>query len=461
MRKLGFIILLCTAFLPLSAQFQTKIMQDNIKTLRVRYLSQADQPSNKQHPVRPVLYLNGGIVDNSDPENILEFSFDELSQESHQYTFTLLHLNADMTESSLMSSEYLRGFTTKDITDYEYSHNTAIEYTHYTFTIPNEDMTLTASGNYVVKVYEDGDPDKIVFFKTFFVVDPQVAISYNLIANTDIEFSGRFQQLDIDINTTLVQSRQQSSADLSQDYFIVVRQNGRTDNMVFRPKPNYISTNRLQFKHNKELIFEGGNEYRHFDIFSNYMAGTNVYKIEFRSGDYHALLETDIPRGVGSMYAGDVVTQKIGAPYMHEYDHNGQFVINAERALHSPEIEAEYMWVHWLLPSQPYFDGSVYILGDLFDNRFGPSNRLIYDAENKCYYLYALVKQGGYDYSYAFLPKTPEADPYNTGYITKGATLQKIEGSHWETENEYTIYVYYRPFGARYDQLVGYTSSSE
>ena len=34
-------------------------------------------------------------------------------------------------------------------------------------------------------------------------------------------------------------------------------------------------------------------------------------------------------------------------------------------------------------------------------------------------------------------------------------SLLRTEGSHWETRNEYTIYVYYKPFGARYERLVG------
>ena len=66
-----------------------------------------------------------------------------------------------------------------------------------------------------------------------------------------------------------------------------------------------------------------------------------------------------------------------------------------------------------------------------------------YNAENKCYYLYAYLKQGGYNYM----------------YYVKGAneklSLLLLEGSHWQTDNEYTIDVYFRPFGARYDRLVG------
>ena len=36
-----------------------------------------------------------------------------------------------------------------------------------------------------------------------------------------------------------------------------------------------------------------------------------------------------------------------------------------------------------------------------------------------------------------------------------GATPLPLEGSHWQTRNEYSVDVYYRPFGSRYDRLVG------
>lgn len=103
------------------------------------------------------------------------------------------------------------------------------------------------------------------------------------------------------------------------------------------------------------------------------------------------------------------------------------------------------MWVHWFLRAErPFFDGAVYVGGDLFGNNFTLRNRMDYDNEHKCYHLAAPVKQGGYDYQYWFVPKGAQS-----------ATLLRTEGSHWETRNEYTVYVYYKPFGARYQRLVG------
>ena len=157
-------------------------------------------------------------------------------------------------------------------------------------------------------------------------------------------------------------------------------------------------------------------------------------------GDYHALLfPNEITKG----------------QYIHEFDSDGRFVVNAERTNDS-DTEAEYMWVYWTLPAEkPWFDGMLYVGGDIFGNELSLRNRMQYDAETKCYWLTALVKQGGYDYQYWFVPKVPRDQVPSTKVNQSKATLQRTDGSYWQTENEYAVYVYWRPFGARYDRLVG------
>lgn len=423
-----FLALCCAA--PLQAQYRTKILDPQIRTLRVQYAT-ADKVE------RPFLVLTDGVVDGQDYANTLEISFDEMSHDVHHYTYTLLHLDHDGRESHLSSGEYVHGFTTQDITDYEHSLNTQRSYTHYRFQFPNDDMQLTASGNYALKIYEDGDIEKVVAWVCFSVVEPIAGISATIRPNTDIELSGRYQQVDIEVNTSAL------TVNSPDEIKVVVRQNGRLDNQVVLTQPTYMERNRFRYQNQKALIFEGGNEYRHMDVYSVYFAGTGIEQVRYDNRDYHALLFADELRGTGAVYAGDVVTDKCGTPYMHEYDVDGQYRVNAERTDDS-DTEAEYMWVHWtLLRQEPWFDGVIYVGGDLFLNQLGTANRMQYDNENRCYYLTALVKQGGYDYQYWFVPKG------------QNVTLQRTEGSHWQTENEYTVYVYYRPFGSRADRLVG------
>lgn len=396
-----------------------------LRTLRVRMLADALAEQNGERPSmqRPFLYLDNGIVDGQDENNTLEISFDEMSHDVHFYTYTVCHLNADGNPSALLSSEYLRGFTTMDITDYQHSINTQRDYTHYRFNFPNEDMQLLASGLYALHIYEDGDRDKTIAWVPFAVVDPKVTIDANAHSKTIKELNGHYQQVDIDVSMTDLVLRD------PQEFTLVVRQNGRTDNAAILRQPTFVESKRLRYINHPSLVFEGGNEYRHFDAYSAYYAGTGIERIAYDNRDYHVLLFPDEPReGV----------------YMHEYDVDGQYRVNAERTS-DPDTEAEYMWVHWLFVcEQPWFDGAVYVCGDLFDNEMSLRNRMQYDTEQGAYYLTSLVKQGGYDYQYRFLPKGERA-----------ASTLRTDGAYWQTQNEYTIYVFYRPFGARADQLVG------
>ena len=395
MKKNVFIVAYMLAFVALQAQTHVRVFNEQIRTLRV---------------AREVL-----VLDELEP---LHISFDEMSHDVHFYTYSVEMLNSD-----LLSGEYLTGFPTKDISEYEHSMNTSREYTHYWFDFPNEDMTLTKSGQYRLTIYEDGDKDKKIAEVDFCVVEPLVKIDAKVRANTDIEYNGRYQQLDIDVALNTEESVQNSD-----NYYMVVTQNNRLDNAVTLRRPTFVDSKRLRYINCRDLIFEGGNEYHHFDAFSCFYAGHGIDRVYHELGDYHAPLFAD---------------ELTKGQYIHEFDSNGRYVVNAERTSDA-DVEAEYMWVHWTLPmEQPFFDGALYVGGELFGNELSLKNRMQYDNKAQCYWLTALVKQGGYDYQYWFVPKNQKT------------TTQRVDGSYWQTENEYAIYIWWRPFGARYDRLVG------
>lgn len=189
-----------------------RIELNGIRTLRVVYLS-AMGDEGQSSVARPILVLKDGINDGSEADNTLHVSFDEMSHDVHFYTYTVVHMDAEWSsESAILSNEYLNGYTTQDITDYEHSMNTSREYTHYEFIFPNADMTLTKSGNYQLRIYEDGDPTKRVAEVNFCVVEPLVAIDARVRNNTDVELSGRYQQLDFDVVTSALQIKDPNSA---------------------------------------------------------------------------------------------------------------------------------------------------------------------------------------------------------------------------------------------------------
>jgi len=366
----------------------------------------------------PIMELNG--------KDVLQVSFDEMSHTSHSYAYKVLHCNADWTMSGLNSNEYLSGFTTSNITNYVRSVNTTFQYTHYTLQLPNSDMSFKISGNYVVQIYEDNQTENPIAQACFLLVEPRVSITAKVRGNTDTELSGRLQQLDFEDSLNGYSVR-----DAAQELKVVVRQNNRIDNQVTDLQPTYFAGSKLSYINNKSLIFEGGYEYHRFDISSVYAAGEGVADVKFLNQHYDVALVNN-----------KIQNSKI---FTSDRDVNGKFIINLQNKQIDDNIGADYMFVHFNLPTkQPFFDGQLYLGGEFNYNLLNDAVRMKYDGKTESYVQTVLLKQGGYNYQYWFVPKGENK-----------ATVERVDGSFWQTGNEYTIYIYHRPWGERYDKLVG------
>ncbi|MDD3077866.1 MAG: DUF5103 domain-containing protein [Paludibacter sp.] len=393
--------------------YRTQIFDENIKTLQAGV--------NDEKYLSPIIDLNGN--------DIIKIKFDEMSHEAHMFGYKIIHCNADWTPSGLNTNEYLGGYTSADITDFELSEATTFLYTHYKFELPNSDMSFKVSGNYVAVIYEDNQYDKPVAQVCFSIVDPQVSVTGNVRSNTDIELSNRLQQVDFDVHLNGYNVR-----DVNSEIKVYVRQNNRFDNEVSNIQPTFINGNTLKYINNRALIFEGGNEYHSFDISSIYSASDGIDRIKYNQPHYEVFLTQD-----------KIQTSK---NYINNFDVNGKFVINYQEAMDNSDIEGDYMYVHFMLPvEKPFFDGQVYLGGEFNYNLLNDNSRLNYDFNSGMYYKTLLLKQGGYNYQYWFVPKGQN-----------NATVERIDGSFWQTGNEYTIYVYNHPFGERYDKLIAVKS---
>jgi len=409
--------------------YQTKAIGQGIYSLVVETVEkrEAREAGNRKDPERVVLTLpSSGVIDGTDAANTLSISFDELSHDIKQYAYTVEHLDSKRQKDDLQSFEYIHGFTREDIVDYTTSLNTRVNYTHYRFDFPNENMQIIASGNYLIRIYEiDGGEERTIATVVVPVSEAIVTPAVHVTPNTVKEISTKYQQVDIELNTSNLHTISPNEVKL------LIQQNGRLDNEVYAPYPTYVEASKLKWKDQKKLVFEGGNEYRHIDIYSTYYAGYNIDRIRYAEGEYHAFVLPD------KVQTGN---------YMHEFDHNGMMTINAERCA-DIDSEAEYMYVHWFLKTgRPILDGGLYLGGDVFYGQMENGlNRLIWDEEQNGYYMTALLKQGGYDYQYWLKRKNEPS-----------ATLMETEGSYWQTENVYTVYVYFRSVSDRYDRLVGF-----
>lgn len=368
----------------------------------------------------PVVKLNGYT-----PNDIINISFDDLTHTYHRYTYTIEHCDADWAASeSLFPSDYISGFYDGNTIDYsEESVNTNTLYTHYKLTIPNEQCRIKMSGNYKLTVYDENEGNKPMFTACFMVVEPAASISLEVSSNTDIDINKSHQQVSMQADWTGI-----SVTNPDTQIKTVVMQNYRWDNARINVKPQYIMPKGLRWQHNRDLIFEAGNEFRKYEILDVTHPTMGIDFIRWDGRQYHVFPFADEPR----------------TNYVYDEDANGAFYIRNSDNIENDRT-CEYVIVHYTLKCPKQTDGDIYINGVWTNNRFIPQYKMEYDEAELCYKAAIMQKQGYYSYQYLLVG--------NNGR----ARMLPSEGNFYQTENKYQALVYYRGTGERTDRLVGYS----
>lgn len=362
----------------------------------------------------PVITLGG--------EDAITISFDDMTHEYHRYAYRIEHCEADWTTSdALFTSDYCEGFNDGNtIEDVKNSTNTNILYTHYRLKIPNERCNIKMSGNYRVTIYDDNTSEEVAT-ACFMVVDQRVGLQLEATTNTDIDTNGSHQQIEMKINYAGLKVNNPRL-----EIKTVVMQNGRWDNAVINAEPQYIMADGLQWTHNKQLIFNGGNEYRKFETLDVSHATMGLESVKWDGKDYHAYVWTDEPRN----------------SYVYDEDADGAFYVRNSDNIENDYI-SEYVYVHFALKTPPT-DNDIYINGVWTNDQFLPKYRMIYNPQNGLYENVLLLKQGYYSYNYLVKNEDGCFSPLQS------------EGNFCYTENKYQCLVYYKAAGDRTDTLVGY-----
>lgn len=358
----------------------------------------------------------------------LRLEFDDMSPESYEFRYTFVHCTEDWQTSDLDQMDYLNGFFEEDITKYEFSLNAIPPYIHYSLTFPTQDMQIKLSGNYILKVYLDSpDDENVIFTRRFFVTEPLVKIDLNIpYYPKNLEFVRKKQQLDLTLFTPDL-----FNAEPEQRISVTIQQNGRWDNIKHGLKATSLMLNQLDFDYREGIVFEGGNEYRNFDMKSYYYQSMYIKEIINDPDGYIVVLHTNAPRAK--------------KPYSVLEDINGRKYIKA-RSGQDTSIEGEYAWVEFWLRQPKIKDADVYIMGALSNWQLDQNSKMTYDSRYNMYRGKLYLKQGYYNFLYNVVPKGE----------TRGS-VAVIEGDHWETKNQYSVFVYYRERVPAYDRLVGYS----
>ena len=370
----------------------------------------------------PILNLN--------TDNQLLISFDDLDADIKDYYYTIIHCNSDWSKSDLMQNEYIGGFTDKPITDYEFSFNTIQKYTHYTFNFPDDELKPMLSGNYVFKIFEEGG--ETIAYKRFMILETKLSIESQVRRATLAEDRNTKHEIDF-----IIKHPNLFVADPFSDIKVIIKQNNKEDNSITDLSPIYVKNNELIYDYEDDNTFLGNNEFRHFDIKSLRFQSDRIREITYDSTYNHVYLFNDLKRSFDS--------------YSIEPDINGMFLIKSQEGWKT-STEADYAFVHFNLPTDSISYGDMYIIGGFSDWQLKDEFRLRYNTKKRKYEGKIYLKQGYYNYHYALRDA-----------ITNEIDVAFIEGAHYQTRNDYYVYVYYRSASDRYDKFVGFlkTSSKE
>ncbi len=355
-------------------------------------------------------------------EDAFELQFDDLFADESNYYYTITHCNYDWTPSIIAKNEYLVGSDEQRIQEYQNSFNTLQTYSHYKLSIPNKFTRLKLSGNYIIKIF---DEDKNLQFSRRFILHEDLCIlPVHVKRSRDIGTMPSKHNLDFSINSLDI-----TFQNPLQNVKVLLMQNGLWSNAIFNVKPQYTIGNELVYKYNKETQFWAGNEYLYWDN-KDVKAATNTINYIELQNIYHSKLFVNQTRA--------------NLPYTYFPDINGNFFIrNINSEL--PQIEADYTWVFLKLEAPAFFEKkNIYVTGMFNNYAMQEDNRMKFNPASNLYEGTVLVKQGFTSYQYTIADNQGKVDQENA-----------IDGNFFQTENTYTVLVYYRANGARYDRIIG------
>jgi hypothetical protein len=355
----------------------------------------------------------------------VQLAFDNLRGGTQTYNYTLEHCDANWNSSNLSPAEYLQNYTDDKITGYAYSTGTIQKYTHYQLKLPNENIAPKIPGNYVLKVYEDSDPTKLVLTRRLYVVNPAISIVAEFVPSNDVSARQTNQKINFTLNYGSLRV-QNPGADIR----VLIMQNARSETGQWNTQPTYIRGSQLIYNDVNLNDFQGGNEFLHFDTRSLKLNSEHIAHI-YRDTANTILLLTDADRNQPN--------------YTLQYDLNGSFYILNQDGT-DPRIDADYTRLYFSLSTRKsQAEGTPYIVGQFNDYKLGDNSKMHFDPSAGKFVISQLLKQGVYDYTYVWVDKAT-GKPDDTA----------LTGSHFETENDYQLLVYYHPPGARWDELVGF-----
>ncbi|MFN5422471.1 MAG: DUF5103 domain-containing protein [bacterium] len=413
LRSSFFLFFLFLFFLNVNAQrLPDEVYMPSIKT--IKFTKFGDQLSY------PVIALNS--------TDMLELNFDDLDGGVKSYYYTIVLCNADWTPAQMSYFDYVKGYTQVRITTYRTSAISLTRYTHYQANLPDRNCIPTKSGNYMLKVFLDGDTSKLAFTKRFLVVDQKINMAATVLQPFNQQFFQTHHRLQVHLDTKNFDIRYPQ-----QQLKVRVLQNYRWDNSLQLSLPTFVRQDMLQYSNENEMVMPAGKEYRWLNLRSFRLLGDRVKRQQNTDSSFILFVKEEVPR--------------LPRQYHYYRDFNGMYINETTESI-NPYWNADYAKVHFSFRppgSVPYPNADLVLMGELSNYGKERSATLVFNPDLGVYETSMFLKQGYYDYQYVLRSKNNNAITYSSTFT---------ENDTWETENAYLVLVYFRDLGGRYDQLI-------
>lgn len=402
-----------------SAQLPDHIYKPNIRT--VKLFKSGDMYSY------PVLMLNSNEQ--------LELHFDDTDADVKYYYYSFQLCNADWTPANIQLFDYIRGFTSNRITNYRHSSLAQTRYTHYQAMLPERNSAPSRAGNYLLKVFLNDDTTKLVFTRRMLIVNTKATVSAQVLQPFNTNYFQTHQRVQVNVST----AQGQINAFSPQDLKVVVLQNNIWSTASLIDRPTVFRGNYYEYSDEENTTFQSGKEWRWIDLRSLRLMSDRMTKI----------VDNDSTSRVDVYVKPD--GERRQQLYIYYRDINGIYTVE-NRDNPNALWQSDYAWVHftYVPPGNRAYEGkSIYLFGELTNYTQDDNSKMLFDEQTGVYEKALYLKQGYYNYSYVTL-----TDKKQEGVQP---SLENTEGNYWGTENSYMVLVYFRNFGARADELIGFT----
>ena len=364
---------------------------------------------------------SGSLAGDGDGQLRLRLEFDLMERTGRPLSIYFYH--ADRTwRRDLVPTQFLDSFHNDNLIRYTPSRVTEVPYVHYEYAFPNESIGFLerASGNYILRVTEQGREDEVLFERAFFLTEQATPVDLALDA---VLTSGRgFPSVQ---PVALFQPPSSLTGNVF-NYDVCFVRNGQFDRARCSDRPSLNQQPVLLFQLQPETAFEPIPADYFLDL-GALQVSNRIVEVDYATDPYEVVLEPDYARFAGTL-DGELL--------------NGQTVISgAVRDVADPDVAARYVQTRfqYVPDGEEPLQGEVLVIGSFNNWQYDPANALQWVAERGRYEGEVLLKQGYYEYRYV---------------TTDREAARELAGTMPRQDNLYTAFVYYQDIELNTDRLL-------